>query len=214
VSPQEHLAQWAEDLRTLAWLHAAERPSAVWHALNAAGFPTGLALLSPQHAAVQAMNAALRSLGERAAGDPGRTDDALAADYAAIYLTHAFRASPCESVWRDEDHLMLQEPTFAVRAWYRQHGLATTDWRTMPDDHLAVELAFCAHLLDHDQGDACARFIDEHLMAWLPLFGQRVAQRADTEVYAALAVLTVEAVLAARAGLATAPAEGARAVGR
>lgn len=139
MSPQEHLAQWAEDLRTLAWLHAAERPSAVWHALNAAGFPTGLALLSPQHAAVQAMNAALRSLGERAAGDPGRTDDALAADYAAIYLTHAFRASPCESVWRDEDHLAhrnfkrplaclwpLESPTDAwVAGRYRPGWLGT-----------------------------------------------------------------------------------------
>ena len=37
------LGQIAEDLRTLAWLHAAERAPAVWLALQAAGFPVGLA---------------------------------------------------------------------------------------------------------------------------------------------------------------------------
>ena len=68
-------------------------------------------------------------------------EDDLAADYAGIYLTHALRASPYESVWRDEEKLMMQGPSFAVRDRYHAHGLAAADWRRMADDHVSNELA-------------------------------------------------------------------------
>jgi TorA maturation chaperone TorD len=54
------------------------------------------------------------------------------------------------------------------------------------------ELAFVAYLLAGGHGDAARRFIDEHLMQWLPRFAQRVTQRASTRFYAALAVLTLK----------------------
>ena len=57
--------------------------------------------------------------------DLGRqTLDLLAAEYADIYLNHSIQASPCESIWIDEDGLMMQEPMFQIRGWYRRHGLA------------------------------------------------------------------------------------------
>jgi len=40
----------------------------------------------------------------------------LAADFAAIYLNHSIQASPCESVWLDEEGLMRQQPMFKVNA--------------------------------------------------------------------------------------------------
>lgn len=186
-----------EDLLTLAWLHAAERDARTWLALGEAGFPDGLSLVAPGQAAAAGMlGTALRDLiGEAAAGLPA-ADDRLAADYAAIYLTHALRASPCESVWRDEDHLMMQEPTFEVRRCYREHGVAVAPEGplALPDDHLATELSFCAHLLAQGETQALLRFLDDHLLRWLPEFAARVVRRADTAVYAGLAALTEETV--------------------
>jgi len=140
---------------------------------------------------------ALRALAAALAGLPATLDqavlDQLAADYADIYLTHGYGASPHESVWLDEDHLMRQEPMFQVRAWYARHGLTTGDWRNRPDDHLALQLQFLAHLFALEQGDTlaeAARFMDEHLLRWLPRFARRVAERCRTLFFAALALLT------------------------
>ena len=152
----------AEDLRTLAWLHAGEQPAPLWLALQQTGFPAGLSVVPPADAAVAGMADALHGLGPAYADNPRRIDDELAADYAGIYLTHALQASPLESVWRDEDHL-------------------------------TNELSFVAALLEKRALAESQDFLARHLLAWLPQFAQRVAQRAATPVYAALALLTLRA---------------------
>lgn len=123
------------------------------------------------------------------------TLDQLAADYADIYLNYGVRASPCESVWLDEDHLAMQEPMFQVRAWYRRHGVEVEDWRKRSDDHLVPQLVFLAYLL-HDLDEApvelreVADFLDQHLLRWIHRFAERVAVRCATHLYAGLALLT------------------------
>ncbi len=196
----------AQDLRSLAWLHAAERDASTWLALHRGGFPLGLHLTGRDGS--RAMVQALEALRDEQARDPQGVDDRLAADFAAIYLTHALRASPCESVWRDEDQLMLQAPTFAVREFYRRHGIPPLNWRVMPDDHLVHELCFVAQLLEASEPKAALEFLDRHLLVWLPQFAARVAQRADTAIYAALAVLTMDAAALLRERLASAAGPG------
>lgn len=200
--------QLAEDLRTLAWLHAAERDCATWLALHSTGFPAGLVICDD--VGRQPMQLALQALGEQVATHgQTETDAKLASDYADIYLTHALQASPYESVWRDEDHLMLQAPTFAVRAFYRRHGLQVADWRQMPDDHLSHELGFVAWLLEQGLTDEARRFLDEHLLTWLPDFAARVIQRASCEVHAGLAALTLDSCRQLRARLTASLESGA-----
>lgn len=200
--PEVDGLELAQDLGSLAWLHAEERDASTWLNLHRAGFPLGLHLASGDGSL--AMTQALDALGEALSSNPQGVDDRLAADYAAIYLTHALRASPCESVWRDEDHLMLQAPTFAVRDYYRRHGIPPLNWRIMPDDHLVHELRFVAQLLGTGQQAAALDFLDRHLLTWLPQFAARVAQRADTPIYAALALLTMDVVTQLRKRLAEA----------
>ena len=50
-----------------------------------------------------------------------------------------------------------------------------------------------ALLLERGEEREAARFLKQHLMAWLPDFAQRVGQRAETPFYAALAALTLAA---------------------
>lgn len=188
----------AEDLRVLAWLHASERSPRVLIDLHTNGFPSTLTLVKQQDPWILAMNQALGALipphpRYSISESSAMVEDELASDFAAIYLTHALRASPHESVWRDEDHLMLQEPTFAVRAFYRRHGLQAFDWRQRADDHLVTELEFTATLLERKELKEAARFLKSHLLAWLPNFAARVGQRASTPFYAALAGLTLAA---------------------
>lgn len=181
----------ALDLVTLAQLHDRELDGRTVEALQQDRFPQSLAfrLLSDRG---QEVLGTLTSIVANLSNDATERDD-MAADFAAIYLTYGLRASPCESVWLDEDGLAMQEPMFEVRRDYARHGLQAPDWRVRPDDHLVFQLQFVASLLEDGNDPAlseAARFLDDHTLRWLSDFAGRVAQYAATPFYALLAVLT------------------------
>lgn len=184
----------ADDLLLLALLHDRELDRELIHALWRDCYEDFLGLRLQAPGGVSALTLFRDGLTEIPTALGQATLDRLAADFADIYLTYGLRASPCESVWLDEDSLTLQEPTFQVRAWYRRHGLEVTDWRRRSDDHLVYELRFLAYLLNGNEepGDLgeVARFMDEHPLRWVSRFAERVAARCETQFYAGLALLT------------------------
>lgn len=218
---KEWCAAVSQDLEQIAVLHDREVDKNLIIALREVGFPYNLGIQINAGAQIKPsssptnktedstdfpdplgfMKKALDSLPETL----GQTIlDKLASDYADIYLTHAIHASPYESVWLDEDHLMQQEPMFKVREWYERYGLASEDWRIRSDDHLALQLQFIAFLLNPNSDKAsmgetfpmqkriedAAQFMDEHLLLWLADFSHLVMQRCMTDFYASAAILT------------------------
>ena len=179
----------AEDLEALAWLHEAERTHEQLIGLHQAGFPQSLSLLPEGHEAGRTMADSLALLENTGEELLAACNHDLAADYAGIYLTHRLRASPCASVWLDPDQLLMQAPTFAVREFYARHGMRIANWRHQPDDHLA-------HLLREGDRQEAARFVQTHLLTWLPRFCGQVEQRAHTRFYSSLAALTLACVQA------------------
>jgi TorA maturation chaperone TorD len=180
----------ADDLRLLARLHQCELDAGALDELAVLDFPRGLGLRLQSQAGRQATDFLADALRETHAEDL----DALAVDFAAIYLNHGLRASPCESVWFDDEHLICQDAMFQVREWYNRHDLAAADWRRWPDDHLSLQLHFTAHLLSLENiaFDEAARFLDEHPLRWIARFAGRVSERCDTPFYAGLAVFTAQ----------------------
>lgn len=225
----EAWAELADDAETLARLHDRELDAATLAALREVGFPDNLALL-PQTQEARDAWAAMRAALACIPAPPATTDlDALAAEYAAIYLTGAYGASPAESVWLDRDHLACQQPMFELREIYKAAGLAAENWRKRPDDHLVLQLHYIAHSLRRAAGadnapaeadnsmvakpdsldaarrhffpDALAHMLDAHLLRWLPDFAARVAARAAHPYHAALAQLTAVWCLSLRASV-------------
>jgi TorA maturation chaperone TorD len=215
----ETWAALADDAETLARLHDRELDAATVAALREVGFPDNLALL-PQDATASEAWGTMRSALGFIADPPQAADlDALAVEYAAIYLTGAYGASPAESVWLDQDHIACQQPMFELREIYKAAGLAAENWRKRPDDHLVLQLQYIAHMLRRaasadkaqvvtgnsidakpDSLDAARRhfsavdlgtMMDAHLLRWLPDFAARVAARTALPFYAALAHLTL-----------------------
>jgi TorA maturation chaperone TorD len=180
----------AADLMLLAALHASEPTGPVLAALRELPFQERLGLLLDSAAGT----AALASFDAALAALPAEIGDgcvnALAADYAEVYLSHGYRASPMESVWLDEDGLARQAPMFAVRGWYRRHGLEASDWARRSDDHLVLELQFLAHLMRKGALEEAARFMDEHLLRWVPRFAGRLCETGAPAFYAGLAAVT------------------------
>jgi len=183
----------AQDLNALATLHHAELDEVQLGQLKMAGFPDGIGLRLLGDDGMRAIMLMRQAMAELSAPLAPAVLDELAADYAAIYLTYAYHASPCESVWLDQENLAMQAPMFQVREFYKLFDLVAADWRTRPDDHLVLELLFLAALFRDEHPQAlpeAARFLDTHLLRWLPLFGQRVAARCATPFYAGAARLT------------------------
>jgi TorA maturation chaperone TorD len=193
-----HLAAFAacvaDDLMLLALLHDRELDHGTLVALkdDCLAELVGLPLTSEAAGlALEYLRLGLSDIPE----DPDKdTLDTLAAEYADIYLNHSFNASPCESVWTDDDGLARQRAMFETRDCYARHGLAVRDWRIRSDDHLVPQLQFVIHLLEQPSDRALlgeiADFLDEHLLRWIDAFALRVSSRCRTRFYAGLALLT------------------------
>jgi TorA maturation chaperone TorD len=184
----------AEDAESLAALHDRELTSDLLDALREARFPACMGLLPETDSARLAWSAMAEGITQLPVRPGGREMDELASEYAAIYLTGAYGASPYESVWTDDDHLTCQAAMFELRELYATAGLVVTDWRQRADDHMVLQLLYIAHAArkarSTDDWRALADMLDEHPLHWLPDFAARVAARTGSSFYAGLAVLT------------------------
>lgn len=201
----------ADDLATLALLQDRELAPATLSGLRDIRFPDNLGFRPGGEASEEAFDLMGRAMQaqveEHSADQWSAAVDPLAADFAAIYLNASLGASPYESVWLSDDHLVCQDAMFQLREIYAAYGLQGPPWRRRFDDHLVLQLQLIAHALR--QGCAAedwrrlARVLDDHLLRWLGEFAHRVAARCDTPFYAGLVRLTVSHVDGLRAVLET-----------
>ena len=128
----------------------------------------------------------------------------LQADYMHLMVgTADFETPPWESVYFSEDRAIFQEETLAVRSWYRRFGLASEKLYNEPDDHIALEISFIAHLasqgleaLKKNDDDTLEKllqaqhdFLKEHLLQWGPAWCDLVYKNAQTDFYKGLALI-------------------------
>ena len=186
----------ADDLGLLARLHRTELDDETFNTLKEINFPKHLGLSLNNEQSSSVINHLALEIEAWPNSDRARLMDDLAADYAALYLNQGYGVSPQESVWLDDDGLVMQEPMFEVREIYKRHGLEAADWHILADDHLVNELEFIAYLMGRAaQGQdmvlqEAASFFDLHLLRWLGQFAERAAPRCETGFYAGLVLLT------------------------
>ena len=191
------LAVWSQVLGLIVRLHDREAHADLIAGLRAAGLSDLFATLLPSDEGAEVAAAFAAMLDQLPAWPDDACLDELAAEYADIYLNHGFRTSPSGSVWLTEDHIERQQPMFDVREWYDYYGISVPNWRLRSDDHVVHELQFVQHLLAMASPAAAydaARFLDRHVLPWVPDFCTQVAQR-TREPFHAVACLLTRAVL-------------------
>lgn len=200
---------FAQDLRLLALLHDREPSGELIETLRRTAVDGLFALRLDGERGQKALNFLVLALSPDLTSTSPAGLDELAADHAAIYLTHTHRVHPSESPWIDPEGLTSQQSMFAVRDWYRHWGLEVPNWRVRPDDHLVVQLGFVAHLMEAGDHPAslvdAARFLDRHLLRWIGAFADGVTARCWTAYWAAVAEITVVHLQTLRDRLATLP---------
>jgi len=119
-------------------------------------------------------------------------------DYTRLFIgPYKLPCPPWESVYTSPKRLMMQEAADQVDRLYKEAGLTISTDDVMPD-HIGAELNFLAVMLqkvlsqtekDFYMGIA-GRFLDEHLLQWLPNFTKDLEDAAETPLYKALARTT------------------------
>lgn len=132
----------------------------------------------------------------------------LAVEYTHLFLGPGKHISPHESVHHQREDgqwgMLWGASTVEVKKFIEATGLSYKgDYKGMPD-HISVEFEFMQQLIlreeqawmDEDAGKAAAcrqiekKFIEEHLIRWVPAFCEMVIQEAELPFYQAVATLT------------------------
>jgi TorA maturation chaperone TorD len=125
-------------------------------------------------------------------------------DYARLFVGAQKVAAPLwESVYFNRERMVFQEQTLRARATYQKYKLQVENYQHEPDDHLAFELLFIAHLahlarthlsngeeqeflrIISDQRD----FLTDHLLSWINQWRDVVCDRAKSDFYRGYAML-------------------------
>ena len=122
------------------------------------------------------------------------TLDELAADYCQLLIGPKQHLPPVQSVWTD--HVFQSKAASATHKFYE----LCSDFERPGtiDDHLGCQLHFAGFLLeqaDHDEAaeQVLVQFQREHL-SWASPLVDRVAQKAETDFYRGLAVVTQQLI--------------------
>lgn len=121
-------------------------------------------------------------------------DESLKSDYMKLFVgPYKLLAPPWESVYRSAFHLVCQEPFLEVRKLYREAGLVLN--KDFLDDHIGIELEFMSYLTKNNMNELKERFVNEHLIKWVPDFCDDCLKHAQTSFYKELALNTKNLIL-------------------
>ncbi len=128
----------------------------------------------------------------------------LVLEYTRLFIGPGKHIVPYESVYRDNGDALWSEATVEVKNFIESSGLEYSyNWSGLPD-HIGVELEFMQRLTCHEKeawtrddketAIRCLefekRFVDEHLMQWVPIFCNKVKEETRTVFYREMAELT------------------------
>ncbi|WP_298444116.1 molecular chaperone TorD family protein [uncultured Ferrimonas sp.] len=125
--------------------------------------------------------------------DASLRDDAFAVlerDYYRLFLGPGRAlAYPWGSVYTDKDNLLFGATSTRFQHFCQQRGIELTLVGNQPWDHIGVQLAVLAELLQQGQSQAAAELLGEHLLPWAPTFFSLVKHHGGTDFYRGVAEL-------------------------
>ncbi|MFO4669020.1 molecular chaperone TorD [Vibrio cholerae] len=184
-------------LSSLFFKELSEQDIARYHSAEVRTFLSGLADEQSLNREVKHLVEALNRLQDR--------QDAqleLAADFCDLFLkSDRDSALPYASVYTDKG-LLNGKPAQQMRELLGAHGVKVEQNLNEPEDHLAIQLDFLAHLaisanqIEHSAQlslalQAQSDFISQHLLTWLPAFAERCTQFDSFGLYSAAARLAL-----------------------
>ena len=133
----------------------------------------------------------------------------LEVDYAKVFLgaglAEGSAAFPYESVYTSPKKILMQEARDQVLEIYRAHNMDVNSMNCyFPADHISLELEFmgrlcqqASHFYEENKTKEMLvilkeqdKFLEKHLMNWIPEFSSDVEKYSSTDFYRAVAKMT------------------------
>ena len=183
----------------LSGIFARELPQIGWSSLREDTSRRALRAIAAECGVEADAEPLLEFLVARAPDDPAAVAEALAVDYAWLFIGPGpGLAPPYESVYTSPGRRFYGEALSEVTEALRDEGMAVDGEFGAPADHLAVELSFMQYLCDGgapQAGGAVAEpssrerrqreFLDRHLLRWTPAWAADVVREDRTGFYRA-----------------------------
>lgn len=122
-------------------------------------------------------------------------------DYYTLFTNNSEPlAPPVESFFQKNNTITPGKEMAPVNEFYSSYGWTSKFRNHFPDDHLGVELLFLTLMIEKYlelDDEACnkemrveiRRFIDEHILSWIPEWNDKVQTKAKTKSYKGIATL-------------------------
>jgi TorA maturation chaperone TorD len=109
-------------------------------------------------------------------------------------------APPYESAYQHNNPLLPDRSIEDVKGFYKSYGWESKFKGKIPDDHLGVELLFLTLLIEKylelddktcntEMRIEIRRFIDQHIMSWIPEWNENIQEHAKTLSYKGIGTL-------------------------
>lgn len=148
------------------------------------------------------------------AGEEGKDRNALleelAVEYARLFIgPRNPPAIPFASFYLSESRALMTDETIAVRKIYLANNMVVENLYSTPDDHIAIELEFLAHLSGamiealvagnsertNELEKARELFIKEHMQQWIPSFVEAIDNANPHPFYQGAAHILEEVIM-------------------
>jgi TorA maturation chaperone TorD len=93
------------------------------------------------------------------------------------------RLQPIESLYTGQ---MVSEHT-DIRSVYAAAGLGLDDTYDVAPDHLSLEFLFMSYLIENGKREMEQKFLEQHLINWVPYYCEEVMKKSQTIFYREIA---------------------------
>ena len=109
----------------------------------------------------------------------------ISGEFDRLFLFPGGSLVPLESIFTPADALIRPD----VERSYASAHLAVDDTYGMPSDHLAVEFLFMGYLIERGDPETVRKFLEQHLMNWVPYYCDEILKQAKTIFYREIATM-------------------------
>ena len=115
------------------------------------------------------------------------TADEILRDFERLFSYPEGKLPPIESFF-----LTLENTSSAdeVAGFYASAGLTIDEEFVLIPDHLYLELLFMSYLIENNRYELQKKFLEEHLMNWVPYYCDELLKEAQTVFYREIAEIT------------------------
>jgi len=114
------------------------------------------------------------------------TSHEIRMDFARLFSGHGVRVKPFESIYNysyGDRPKLWGNTTKAVQSFYRSEGLVISEELNPVPDHISIELVFMSYLIEKGLAEQQKKFMEEHILKWIPDCCDDIAKHAQTAFY-------------------------------